>query len=46
MILMFSLGMELRASNFIQVVKEPRAAVIGLTAQLIGLPLALPITRK
>lgn len=40
MILMFSLGMELRASNFIQVVKEPRAAVIGLTAQLIGLPLA------
>ncbi len=39
MLLMFSLGLDLRPADFARVVRCPRAAVVGLAAQMIGLPL-------
>ncbi|MCJ8499193.1 bile acid:sodium symporter family protein [Desulfatitalea alkaliphila] len=39
MLLMFSLGLDLRPADFARVVRGPRAALIGLTAQMFGLPL-------
>jgi BASS family bile acid:Na+ symporter len=38
-VLMFALGLELRPRDFARVVRRPRAALIGLSAQLVGLPL-------
>lgn len=40
MLLMFSLGLDLRPADFLRVVRWPRAALIGLAAQMFGLPLA------
>lgn len=39
MLLMFSLGIDLRPGDFYRVIRSPGAAVIGLTGQLVGLPL-------
>lgn len=39
MLLMFSLGLDLRPGDFYRVIRYPRAAIIGLTGQLLGLPL-------
>lgn len=38
MLLMFSLGLDLRPADFSRVIRWPKAACIGLSAQLIGLP--------
>jgi BASS family bile acid:Na+ symporter len=38
-LLMFCLGLELRPSDFARVIRRPRAASVGLAAQLLGLPL-------
>ncbi len=40
MLLMFSLGLDLRPADFLRVFRWPRAALIGLAAQMLGLPLA------
>ncbi|KXJ49511.1 MAG: bile acid:sodium symporter [Cycloclasticus sp. Phe_18] len=37
-IIMFGLGLTLRTTNFTRVLKQPRAALIGLSAQMIALP--------
>ncbi len=39
-LLMFSLGLDLRPRDFARVVRQPRPVAIGLVAQLVGLPLA------
>jgi bile acid:Na+ symporter, BASS family len=39
MLLMFSLGLDLRGADFLRVVRWPAAAIIGLIAQMLGLPL-------
>jgi len=39
MLLMFSLGLDLRPEDFYRVIRWPGAAIIGLTGQLLGLPL-------
>jgi len=38
-IIMFGLGLSLRMTDFINVLKQPKAALVGLSAQLIALPL-------
>jgi bile acid:Na+ symporter, BASS family len=40
MLLMFSLGLDLRPADFLRVVRRPWAAIIGCTAQIVGLPLS------
>ena len=37
-LIMFGVALELRASDFVRVLAEPRAALVGLFTQLIGLP--------
>jgi BASS family bile acid:Na+ symporter len=37
-IIMFGLGLTLRTTNFTRVLKQPKAALIGLSAQMIALP--------
>ena len=37
--LMFSIGMGLSAKDFLYVIRKPKAALIGLTGQIILLPL-------
>ena len=38
-IIMFGMGLSLRASDFTRVLKQPKAAVIGISAQMILLPI-------
>src|SRR6056297_1231972 len=38
-LLMFSLGLDLRPRDFARVARRPRPVAIGLAAQLVGLPL-------
>ncbi len=38
-IIMFGLGLSLQVDDFVNVLKQPKAALVGLTAQLIALPL-------
>ena len=38
-LLMFDLGLTLKLQDFVLVVKQPKAAVVGLCGQLIVLPL-------
>jgi bile acid:Na+ symporter, BASS family len=40
MLLMFSLGLDLRPVDFLRVMRHPRAAIIGFAAQMLGLPIA------
>jgi bile acid:Na+ symporter, BASS family len=40
MLLMFSLGLDLRTVDFVRVFRHPRAAMIGFAAQMLGLPVA------
>lgn len=43
-IIMFGMGLSIRTTDFTGVLKQPKAALIGITAQMIGLPLiAIPI---
>lgn len=38
-VLMFDLGLTLHASDFVNIVKRPKAMIVGLTGQLLVLPL-------
>lgn len=38
-IIMFGMGLSLRTTDFTQVLKQPKAAVVGLSAQIIALPI-------
>lgn len=40
MLLMFSLGLDLRPVDFLRVMRHPRAVMIGFAAQMLGLPVA------
>ena len=44
MTIMFGIGLSLTRQDFINVVKFPKAAAIGLAAQILGLPLAAVFT--
>lgn len=38
-IIMFGMGLSLRAADFTRVIEQPKAVLVGLTAQLVGLPI-------
>ena len=39
-IIMFGLGLSLRTADFTRVFKQPKAAIIGISAQMLALPIA------